>query len=288
MDANPPAAGRPARMTPYELVFGDTDFDVRVFPAIREQAEAYGVDPTHPDRFNFLPRVGEVVREIVSAEAPPEALDQYRALLFHAYNFWRAGRCLYLVEPAVARYLVEAAPALSGWELALPADCVYLQLPANLFWASIEADGAPEPVDGLFVTAARTSDALGVQYQQVELLLVLGIRRDRAGFSIIPFSTETGPGIVQEWADAEDRADGGDFASRLPGGEMAGLYSLVTAAEALKLMARVLWYLDAHPDALQLEHAVERRGAERAGAPPVSALSFRRVLLADAQAAGDA
>jgi hypothetical protein len=280
MEAKPPAAGRPARATPYELVFGDTDFDVRVFPAIREQAEAYGVDTAHPDRFNFLPRVGEVIREIVSDEAPPEALDQYRALLFHAYNFWRAGRCLYLVEPGVARYLVEAAPALGDWELTLPADAVYLQLPANLFWASIEADGAPEPVDGLFVTAARASDALGVQYQKVELLLVLGIRRDRAGFSIIAFSTEAGAGIVQEWAVAEGRA-GGDFSSLLPGGEMAGLYSVVTASEALKLMARILWYVDQHPESVELEHAIERRAAQRGDSPPVTALSFRRVGLAD-------
>jgi hypothetical protein len=272
-------ARRPARMTPYELVFSDTDFDVRIFPAIREQAESYGVEPTHPDRFNFLPRVGEVLRELVSDDAPPDALEQYRALLFHAFNFWHDGKRLYLVEPAVGRYLVEAAPSLEHWELALPGSAAYLQLPANLFWASISEDGAPEPVDGMFVTAACGADPLGTPYSQLELLLVLGIRRDRAGFSIIPFSTEVGPGIAQEWAAAGPRS-GGDFASVLPGGEMAGLYSLLTASEALKLMARILWYVDAHAAGVEPEHAVERRRAEREGSPPASALAYYRLTLA--------
>jgi hypothetical protein len=281
MDEIQAPAGRPARMTPYELVFGDTDFDVRLFPAIDEEAEAYGVDPTHPDRFNFLPRVGEILRSVVSPDAPPEALDQYRALLYHAFNFWCHGKCLYLIEPAVARFVVEAAPSLQGWDFDMPRPSVYLQLPANLFWASISADGAPEPVDGVFVTAARSADALGVPYQQVELLLVLGIRRDRAGFSIIPFSTEVGPGIAQEWAAAEGRAGSKDFENLLPGGELAGLYSILTASEALKLSARSLWYIDEHPGALTLEHAIERRDHERPGSPPLSALSFKRVTLSD-------
>ena len=269
----------PARITPYELVFGAPDFEARIFPRIGDEADVSGSDPLHRSRFAFLTSATELARSLVPEEAPAEALEQHEALLYHAYNFWRYGKRVYLLEAPVARYLVEAAPSPGEWELVLPHPSVYLQLPPNLFWASVSPESTPEPVDGFFVTSAEGDDPLGEPYREVQVMAVLGIRRDRAGFSVIPFVTEAGPGIAAAWAEASVREGGDAFRSVLPGGEISGLYSLLTTDEALKLLARALWYVDAHPDALALETPPERRGAEEQGALPLPRIPYVRVSL---------
>jgi len=141
-------------LTPYEMAFGEAGFENRVFPRIQAEADEHGDDPTLRERFGFLTLASDAAREMVPPEASHEAMEEYRALLYHAFNFWRFGRRMYVLDAAVARYLVEAAPALAGWELSLPAPSVYVRLPPNLFWASIATDVPPEPVDGFFATVA--------------------------------------------------------------------------------------------------------------------------------------
>lgn len=290
--ADPAAAGREdgaqpadragtARMTPYELAFLEGDFENRVFPMIQDEAEARGEDPARRERFTFLAVAGEAIRDIIPPEAPSDMLDEYRALFYHAFNFWRFGRRLYVVEPAVARYLVEGPPRLEEWEFAAPYDSLYIQLPPNLFWASIGTDVPPEPVDGFFVTVARERDPLGVPFVDMQVLMVLGIHRLRAGFSVIAFDTEAGKGIPPVWAEP-GRDQGHDFENVLPGGEIAGLYSILTTSEALKLVARVLWYVEAHVEDVTAAPAGERRNAERPGSVPLSRLEFHRVILGSA------
>ncbi|HEX5724207.1 MAG TPA: hypothetical protein VFX98_02005, partial [Longimicrobiaceae bacterium] len=262
-----PAAGLP-RLTPYELVFGDSAFEHRAFPAILDEAEMLGEDTTSRERFAFLTRGSDAVRELVPDEAPPHMLEEYRAILYHSFNFWRFGRRLYALDTPVARYLVEAAPTLGGWDLRLPVPTAYVQLPPNLFWASISTDVPPEPVDGFFVTVSRAYDPLGAPASMLEVLMVLGMRRVRAGFSVIPFETEYGPGIPAGWAEAPGREGAADFANILPGGEMKGLYSILTTTEALKLLARTFWYVDRHPDDVQPHAAPERRAEDRPGSVP--------------------
>ena len=109
--------------------------------------------------------------------------------------------------------------------------------------------------------------------------MVLGLRRDRAGFSVIPFDTEVGPGISATWLEAPGREGAADFANILPGGEMAGLYSILTNTEALKLLARTLWYIQSHGALLRPESPAERRVEERAGSVPLSRLPYTRVCL---------
>jgi hypothetical protein len=273
------AAPDAARLTPYELVFAAPDFPERVFPTLRDDAQLLGLDPLEPDEFQRIPSLAAVLRELVPPEATAEALEQYQSLLFHAFNFWRSGEPVYLVERAVARYLVEAAPTPAGWELTLPHSSLYIQLPSNLFWGSITPESTPEPVDGLFVTSALATDGLGKPFRRLDLLVVLGIRRDRAGFSIIPFSTETGPGIAAAWAEAAGREGGTDFENILPGGEIQGLYSILTAVEVLKLLGRVLWYLDVNPDEVAVETAPERRDEDRPASPPFPRIPYYRVSL---------
>jgi hypothetical protein len=267
------------RLTPYELVFGGPDFAARVFPSIRDDALLLGLEPLEPDEFNRIPALAAALRDLVPPDATAEALEQYRALLFHAFNFWLSGEQVFLIESAVARYLVEAAPVPTGWRLALPSPSVYLQLPANLFWGSITPESTPEPVDGLFVASSTCTDGLGKPFRRVDLLVVLGIRRDRAGFSIIPFSTETGPGIAAAWAEAEGREGGKDFENVLPGGEISGLYSILTAVEVLKLLGRILWYIDTNPQDVHPQSAPERREEDRPSSIPLPRLPFFRVSL---------
>jgi hypothetical protein len=267
-----------ARLTPYELAFLEGDFETRVFPLIHDEAEARREDPARRERFAFLAAGGEAIRDIIPPDAPPEMLDEYRALFYHAFNFWRFGRRLYVLEPAVARYLVEGAPRLADWELAAPYDSLYIQLPPNLFWASIGVDVPPEPVDGFFVTVARETDPLGLPFIDLQVVMVLGIHRMRAGFSVIAFDTEAGQGIAPIWAEA-GRDEGRDFENVLPGGEIAGLYSILTTSEALKLVARVLWYVQAHAQDVTPAPAAERRTEERPGSVPLSRLEYHRVIL---------
>jgi len=275
--------GGTARLTPYELAFLEGDFESRVFPAIVDEAGGRGEDPGRRDRFQFIASVGDAMRAIVPPDVPPETLDEYRALFYHAFNFWRAGRRTFVLDAPVARYLVEAAPRLEGWELAAPADAFYLQLPPNLFWASINPDQQPEPVDGFFVTLSTETDARGAPFQDLQALMILGIHRNRPGFSVIPFDCEIGPGIPTVWAEP-GRESGKDFENVLPGGEMAGLYSILTVTEALKLIGRVLWYVDRHPEDIVPEMAPERRLEDRPGSPPLSRMDFLRVRFGGAGA----
>jgi hypothetical protein len=266
-------------LTPYEMVFGEAGFENRTFPRILAEAEDHHEDPSHRERFDFLTLAAEAVRDMVPAEAPAEALEEYRALLYHAFNFWRFGRRCYVLDAPLARYLVEAAPSLAGWELTLPHPSVYLQLPPKLFWASISTDVPPEPVDGFFAATAQGTDPLGLPYHDLQVLMVLGLRRGRAGFSVIPFDTEVGRGIPAVWAETPGREGARDFENILPGGDMAGLYSILTNTEALKLLARALWYVDTHSEDVLPMSAPERRAEERPGSAPLSRLAYQRVTL---------
>jgi hypothetical protein len=279
-----PGPGVPtARRTPYELVFTSGAFESEVFPRIRAEAEAEDVDTQRRERFEFLTTAADIIRQVVPEDAPPEALEQYRAILFHAFHFWRGGRRLYVLEPPVARYLVEASPMMRDWDFTMPAPSLYLQLPPQLFWGSISPDSTPEPVDGFFVTASEAEDPLGKSYAVLDILVVLGIRRSRAGFSVIPLVTELGPGIPAAWLEEEPR-EGGDFSTVLPGGELAGLYSILTAGEVLKLVARALWYADRFDESLVEVSAPEARGDD-AEAPPHTRLGYTLLTLAGESAA---
>lgn len=235
------------RMTPYEVAFAETSVESELFPAIVADAESHGTDHRHLEAFGMLPAVSEAVRALVPADAPADALEQYRALLFQGFNFWRHGRETFLLQAAAARYLVEAQPRMQGWELVAPHPSIYVQLPHNLFWGSVSPDETPEPVDGIFLTASPGPARAGQPYTRLDILLILGLRRDRAGFSVIPFDTEAGPGIAAAWAEDGSRTEGSDFENLLPGGEIEGLYSMVTVGEVLKLLGRILWYVDSFP-----------------------------------------
>jgi hypothetical protein len=272
--SSPASGGRGdqgARLTPYELALPAEDFEGRIFPAIAQEAASQGLDPARREHFHFLGAGGKALEAISPDDAPAEAREQLRAFLYHAFNFWSHGRRIIYLEPPLARYLVESAPTLSDWEPELPGGACYLQLPPNLFWAAVEEGAQAEPVDGMFVTTCDAPDPIGARVRSFSALLVLGIRGARGGFGVIEVEAQTGPELDRAWLDAPARPHGRDFESTLPGGEMAGLYSLLTGAEALKLLFRALRHLSTTPGVLvrRVPDAPRGDGGVR-GIPPTS------------------
>lgn len=255
-----------ARITPFELGFRGGEGAEEWFPPIRRELEARGLEAVDPDAFLALPAAMRVLGEIMDPEAGPAALREYGALLHHAYHFWRHGQPLFLLDTAVARHLVEAAPDLDGWDAAALAPAGYVQLPQYLFWARVLERGPVEAVDGFFWSAAGKG--------RIAALLVLGMRGDRPGITAVPLGP-LGPDELRELADMPVREVGRDFESTLPGGEIERLYSLETEGEALKLVVRAVWYLARFPARLQEEPSAE--GGR--GGPPPSRLPYRRVVM---------
>lgn len=258
-----PAGARP---TPYELAFGVGDFEREAFPEIRAEARGRDVDAWEPERFLQLASVGGLLRELLPADAPGAAIREAGQLLYHAYHFWEGGRRGVLLDVALARELLGPLPRIGEWELTPPAPSGYLQLPRSLLWARVDESAPAEPVDGLFWTMRALDDPAAPPYATVDTLLVLGLRPDRPGFSVVHVGAEL-PGGPGHWGDLEARAPGAgdDFSSVLPGGELSGLRSIVTEAEVLKLLSRCFWYAAVHPGSL-----VEVEPPADGGAPAVS------------------
>ncbi|TVR62956.1 MAG: hypothetical protein EA422_10310 [Gemmatimonadales bacterium] len=270
-----------ARMTPYEVGIPGREFAEANFPAIRREAEARKVDDTDPGAFLLLGEVGRTLKEIQGEERGGEALHQFGAFLFHAYHFHGAGEPLLLVETEALREAIHHEGSPDGgdarlWEGELPAHAGYLQLPRHLVWSHPDPEGPAEDVDGVFWT--RSSGG------SLSLLAALGIRGDRPGLSVVPL-----PPVpladAPRWPAAPVRAEGEgpDFATTLPGGELDGLYSVIRAGEVLKLVARVMAHVHAHPGVLgATERAPHPRDAgatatgRMAGARP-SLLPYRRI-----------
>jgi hypothetical protein len=239
------------RVSPYQVVFAGAPFETEHFPAIQVEAEERGADAANPSQFLLLGSVGRILRELLPADSPGAAVEQYGKLLFQGYHFWRFGRRTFSLELPVIRHLVESSPRLGDWEMTSPHPAGYVQLPANLFWATITEPGPPEPVDGLFWTMIGQEDPAAPPFARLDVLLPLGVRPGRPGFSVVGVGTDLGPRPPGHEGEVNVRPDGRDFANVLPGGEIEGLYALVTEAEALKLVSLVFWYMARYPEAVR-------------------------------------
>jgi len=252
-----------ARATPFEVAFPDPDGLSALAVAVAEETAARGVDPAGLGAFVTLGAVGAFVNEIRAHDDDPTAVHRYAALVYHALHFQREACPVYVLDAALARYLVESEPA---GEPRTPTRSGYLQLPQHMFWvgASVEG-GSPESLDGFFWTVA--ADAL-------HTLAVVGLRPGRPGFSVLPLP-EAPLGDAEEWVSARGRTEGEDFRSDLPGRDLDGLYGVETAGEVLKLLARFFAYVDAVPEAT-LDHGA---ADGEAGGPAPSGLPYSRVAL---------
>jgi hypothetical protein len=252
-----PIHDRYARVTPFELLMPEEDFADERFPFIRKEAEergggALGSALASPEQFVLLSEVGAVLRAVRGEEEDPHLIQHHGALLFHAFHSWEVGCPLFLLTAPVARYVVDSGPGEGKWSPSLPGPAGYVQLPQHLFWIPGSEGTPPESLDGFFWSAPDPG--------QVSLLVVMGIRKDRPGLSVVPLPTLP-LAAAGAWASLQVRPKGKDFRSSLPGAELEHLYALEAGGEAVKLAMRVFWYLDTHPGSV--ERGEEREGGAR-------------------------
>lgn len=228
-----------AALSPYELVFGAGPFESERFPAIQAEAEGRGVTTDLPERFPLLAAVGSLLQDLLPEDAGAEDFARHGALLYQAYHFWLYDKPLYRLTETEARELVDSPPESEEWHLEPPGPAGYLQLPRHLFWARIEEDATPEPVDGFFWTVASPVDPDKSTARRLELLLPLGLFPGRPGFSMISIETEIDRPASGASIGVAARAEGQDFANILPGGELQDWYGLLTELEVLKLVSRI-------------------------------------------------
>lgn len=223
-----------ARRTPWELVFGDAEFETEHFPAIDEELESRGA-ANDPGAFVMLASVGRMLRALRPPRADEpggpghDAVLHYGALAWQAWQFRVHGTRVYTLDAALLDRLIGAGP-IGPWTFEAPHPAAYLQLPRHRVWVELESGSAPEPVDGFFWTAARA---------RLDIVLCTGLRRGRPGMGVVEVTAALPAEAPGHWGDIEAREDGSDFANILPGGELERLYALTNAAEALKLVSRI-------------------------------------------------
>jgi hypothetical protein len=254
------------RITPYEVAFGEERFAEQDFPALAAESERRSVSTWRYDQFTQLGGVAALLEQLLPENAEPAAVDQYFRILYHCYHFWNTGRPIYAFEAPVLRSLIEVPPDLSEWSFRAPAPSLYVELPKNLFWAQVTESGPPEPVEGMF--AAHEADRPAAE---ADILVVLGLRSDRPGFSVAGLRLAPGQGRQLD--------EPAEFESEIPGAEQAGLYSLQRYSEAATVALRTLWYLDAYPAAREAVRASGERGVLEQGT--ATALDHFRVVLTE-------
>ena len=188
---------------------------------VREALVAEQSDPYDRDAFLMSPVVVDMIREARPEEGYGETIDQVVALLHLAYLYWQEGRPVIDLDDPGLDALVSAGGAADGKLQQPPA--YYVRIPPRRVWASPLEGQTPEPLDGWI--AARHGDLL-------RLVALFGVRPERDGATVVA-AEGTAPVDLT-------RADGTPlFSPVLPGGQAAGLYSIVGTEELLELAWRV-------------------------------------------------
>jgi hypothetical protein len=230
------------RIHPYDLAFaGELE---AVFPQIREEADERDVDVRDTERFLMLEHVGQLLRSLLPPDAQGAAVSQFGAIVTHAYHFWLAGKTTFALEEPALRSLLDAATAIGSWDMVPPAPAGYVQLPRNLLFARIAEGAQAEAVDGFFFIMPGANDPAVPPYEQLSVLLVLGVLPHRAGFSVIHATTTVTAEAPGHLGDVTARETGNDFENVLPGGADR-LFAVTNTLEVLKLVSRCLWHLRA-------------------------------------------
>ena len=217
------------RRTPYDVVFGG--LAAERFPDVRESLAAGGTDPYDLDAFALDRAVVTLLREMVPDEGVGQAVAQYLTLLHHAYLYWLEGKPTLRLSRDQATALLEATPA-SGTAATGPRVC-YIQFPERMVWAQLAEDSPSEPLDGFFLHRWPAGGLF--------VLAIFGLHANRPGLSLAEAEGHPEPDLI--------RADGSPlFASVLPGGARAGLYSILSEEELLELANRALTMTGAAAD----------------------------------------
>ena len=236
------------RPTPFSLAFGEI---AERFPTIAEALQQDGAAPVDRDRFVLIEPVGRLLREIVPEDADADALETHVLLLHTAFLHWSSEGTVYRIgEQALQRAIV--AKRITT---ALPHPALYLQLPELRVWGAPSPEAPPEPLDGMFVSAA---DAPGAG--AIAVLAIFGMRPDRPGFSAVGIEgrADSDDPTSNEVEVAAARDDGSPaFGPLLAGGSAAGLYSVANAGELLLLTCRLLTLLPSDGTTSDLHGALE-------------------------------
>ena len=235
------------RPLPYDLVFNDQAFEATHFPEIRAQAEHVDARTSEPIRFLHLPAVAPLLREVVES-SDHSATEEFGPVLFQGYHFWRYGKEVFSFEEPLLRELLSTDPTDTPAELLPPRPAGYLQLPRNLIWARVADEAPAEAIDGVFWTMVGWNDPALPPFTRLDLLVVLGLIKERPGFSIAEIQAPFELAAPATWAAAPAREQGEDFTNILPGGELNNYLGIEAAGEVLKLATRCFRYLVEHPE----------------------------------------
>jgi hypothetical protein len=239
------------RPTPFDLAFSDLARER--FPAIAQVLAEGAFSSADRDRFVLLEPVGRLLREIAPDGTGPDALEAHMLMLHHAYRHWTGGGWVYRIgAPALER--AAAGKTISSH---IPHQALYLQLPELRVWGTPTAEGAAEPLDGMFVSETAVPEG-----GNIAVLGIFGMREGRPGFSAVGLDgrADADDPTGGEIAIAAARDDGSErFSPTLSGGAQAGLYSLANAGELLLLTCRLLAVLPVSRDAAgDMHDALER------------------------------
>ena len=199
----------------------------RVFETIRDALAADGVDPHDRDAFLMHRAVVELIHGGRPAAGLGDAIDEFIAYTHLMFLCWLEGEHAVEVGGEALKEILggEGPSADAPIERAPTArrpSAYYAVLAHHRIWGS-PTDLGPEPLDGWFV--ARHGDRLMVAAQ-------FGGRPDRGDISVVAVDGPEPTGL--------QRSDGTPlFASTLPAGARAGLYSLSGMEELLALAWRV-------------------------------------------------
>ena len=222
-------------MTPYDPIFERADFEQDLFPALRDDADERGLDTTDVNSFLQLAAFGDVLQLLSpreSMDAPP--VTGVTALAYHGFHFWLHGKRNDVLDEAATRTLLDSAHGPIGdWPMRPPVPSGYVSLAHHILWAMPDA-GAAEPVHGFFYVHGPS---------HIDLLLALGVRRDRPGFTAMEVAMPCPTPAPGHFGDIPAREGGNDFANVLPGGEHRSLHAVTNTGEVFKLASRVFHQL---------------------------------------------
>lgn len=192
----------------------------RGFETIRDALAADGVDPYDRDAFLMHRAVVELIHGGRPAEGLGEAIDEFTAYTHLVFLFWLEGQQALEVGSAALESLLGGESPTAQPPTGPTA--YYTALAHHRIWGS-PTDLGPEPLNGWF--AGRRGDRLMVA-------ALFGGRPEREDISVVAVDGPEPAGL--------QRSDGTPlFASTLPAGARAGLYSLSGMEELLALAWRV-------------------------------------------------
>jgi len=212
-------ADRPDRPDPFAIAFGPLVPDR--FGAVRVALGEAAVDAFDRDAWTLSRAGAELLHELRPEEGLGEGMAELVALTHAGFLFWDQGERLLELSRSALDALIEeprtAEPPAVG------RSAYYVRLPGRRVWGEPVIGAPAEPLDGWFVVA---NDGW------LSLTAIFGLLPGRPGFTVAHVAGSP-PGPLA-------RADGSAlFLPVLPGGQAAGLWSLVGQEELLELGWRI-------------------------------------------------